>query len=152
MDNYSAVYIGDEEHKNETCGDCHVTNFHNIKGFDVIPSVKEIFFKSENNKSIIKAFASAGYKMRIRGARYYIDAPAEKFSMSPVDGVFDSQKEEIFAHINVSIPRGKHVIYVEAMERNDKWETPASLEINLEGGNLNTAASGNPGLVVFSIK
>ncbi len=72
--------------------------------------------------------------MRVRDARYYIDSPQQKFSMFPVDGTFDSQEEEIFAELNASnITPGKHVIYIEAMERNNKWGLPASTGFTVDG-------------------
>lgn len=145
-DNYNAGYIGDEEHKNEICETCHVSDSHNIKVYDVIPSVKKISIVKENNETILKAIASAGYKMRVRGAIYYIDSPNEKFNMSPVDAVFDSQVEEVLAHIDVTkISPGKHIIYIEAMERDDKWGTPVSLGFTLEGGELRPEEDSNPG-------
>jgi len=133
VDNYSAIFIGDEEHKNGVCENCHVTNLHIIQRLGVTPSVKGISMITQDNKTIIKAFASAGYKMKIRGARYYIDSPQVKFLMSPVDGIFDTQNEEITAQIDVSkISAGKHVIYVEAMERNDKWGVASSISVNID--------------------
>jgi len=133
VDNYSAIFIGDEEHKNGVCENCHVTNVHIIQRLGVTPSVKGISMITQDNKTIIKAFASAGYKMKIRGARYYIDSPQVKFLMSPVDGIFDTQNEEITAQIDVSkISAGKHVIYVEAMERNDKWGVASSISVNID--------------------
>ncbi len=145
IDNYSAVYIGDEEHKNEKCDDCHVSGSHNIISFDVIPSVKKISVVKQNNGTILKAFATAGYKMRVRAARFYIDSPAEKTDMSPVDGVFDSQVEEVSAKINVTkISPGKHVIYIESMERNDKWGTPVSLPFEHNGEELKISEGSDP--------
>ena len=146
-DNYNAIYIGDEEHKNETCEGCHIADSHNIKAFDIIPSVKKVTIIKENNNTILKAFASAGYKMRLRGARYYIDSTEEKLNMSPSDGVFDTQVEEVSAQIDISkISPGKHFIYLEAMERDDKWGTPISLEINLEGEVLKLTEKDNSGI------
>jgi hypothetical protein len=151
IDNYSAVYIGDEEHKNETCVDCHITDSHNLKVFDVLPSVKKISIIKQDNETILMGFASAGYKMKVRGARYYIDSQSDKFSISPVDGVFDSQTEEISARINVSrISPGKHVIYVEAMERDDKWGAPASIEINVEGEEIKLSEENDLGLGILA--
>ena len=83
MDNYGAVYIGDEEHKNEKCGTCHVSNIHEITGLHMTPSVKKISISKENNTNMLRASVSAGYKMKVRGARYYIDTPLEKFGMYP---------------------------------------------------------------------
>ncbi len=137
QDNYNAVYIGDEEHKNEKCEGCHVSNLHKITVYSVLPSVSRLSLQKQDNRTILKASASAGYKMKVRGARYYIDSPSEKLNMQPVDGVFDSRSEEVYAEIDVSkISRGKHVVYVEAMERENKWSTPDSLAVKLENGEL----------------
>ena len=150
VDNYSAIYIGDEEHKDGVCENCHVTNKHSIQRFGVTPSVKEISLITQDNKTIIKAFASAGYKMRIRGARYYIDSPQVKFMMSPEDGIFDTQKEEIVAQINVSkISAGKHVIYVEAMERNNEWGVASSIAVNVDREEINLMAKETPGFSIL---
>ena len=57
--------------------------------------------------------------------------------MYPVDGAFDSQSEEIFADIDVSKnAQGKYIVYVESMERNNKWGDAASLAYTLDNGNL----------------
>ncbi len=133
--NYSAVYIGDEEHKNERCEVCHVSNTHDIIVFrlGLLPAVTNISLVRHDNKTLVKALAVAGYKMKVRDARYYIDSPEEKFKMYPVDGAFDYQREEIFAEIDLSnITPGKHALYVEAMERN-RWGAPASHVFTMEG-------------------
>lgn len=135
--NYSAVYIGDEEHMYERCEACHVLEIHNIIGLNMIPAVREISLKKEDNRTILRSFVLAGYKMKIRDARYYIDSPLEKLRMYPVDGIFDSQVEEVFAEVDVSkISSGKHMMFVEAMERNDEWGIPSSHEFTIEAGNL----------------
>ena len=55
----------------------------------------------------------------------------------PEDGVFDSQREDVFAQINISgLSQGKHLVFVEAMERKDKWGLPSSLEFTIEGLDL----------------
>jgi len=136
-DNYSAPYIGDEPMRNDTCQNCHVVNTHDIVKLFMLPAVKDIALLNQENRTMLKALAVAGNEMRVRGARYYIDSPDEKFNMSPVDGAFDSHSEEIFADINVSkIAPGKHIIYVESMERNNKWGDAASLAFTLGDGNL----------------
>lgn len=137
QDNYGAVYIGDEEHRKEKCEGCHVSNFHEITVYNILPSVDKLSLQKQENKTIIKASALAGYKMKVRGARYYIDSLAEKIAMQPVDGVFDSQTEEVYGEVDVSkISSGKHVIYVESMERDNKWSNPATLAVRLENGEL----------------
>lgn len=138
-DNYGAVYIGDEEHKNGICGSCHVSNIHEIRGLNMMPAVKKISLDKKDNRTILSATVSAGYNMKIRGARYYIDSPVEKSMMYPTDGVFDSMVEDVFAQTDVSkLSPGKHVVYVEAMERNDKWGIASSIEFTIEGGSLKT--------------
>lgn len=150
VENYNAVYIGDEEHKNGVCENCHVTNVHIIQGFGVTPSVKELSLITQDNKTIIKAYALAGYNMKVRGARYYIDSPQEKFIMYPEDGIFDTQKEEIVAQIDVSkISAGKHVIYVEAMERNNEWGVASSIAFNIGEGEIKPDAKETPGFSIL---
>ncbi|MCZ7401091.1 MAG: hypothetical protein O8C61_02595 [Candidatus Methanoperedens sp.] len=150
VDNYSAIYIGGEEHKNGVCENCHVTNIHTIQGFDVRPSVENISVITQGDKTIIKALALAGYKIKVMGGRYYIDSPEETFMMYPEDGIFDSQKEEIVAQINVSkISPGKHIIYVEAMQLNDQWGGASSIAITIEGGKINPEANTTPGFGIL---
>ena len=144
QDNYKAVYIGDEEHKTGMCETCHVSNTHEITGLNMMPAIKKMSLDKEDNIIILSASASAGYNMKIRGARYYIDSPVEKSSMYPVDGVFDSKVEDIFAQIDRSkLSPGKHVVYIEAMERNNKWGIASSIEFTIEGRSLNTQENKN---------
>ncbi len=49
VNNYSAVYIGDEEHKNGICEDCHVSNTHDITGFNTLPYVRNISLLRQDN-------------------------------------------------------------------------------------------------------
>jgi len=150
VDNYSAIYIGDEEHKDGICENCHVTNIHIIQRLGVSPSVKDISLTTQDNKTILKALALAGYKMKVRGARYYIDSPEEKFMMYPEDGVFDTQKEEIVAQIDVSkISAGKHLIYVEAMERNNDWGVASSIALDIGRKEIMPEAKETPGFSIL---
>ncbi|MGB8215915.1 MAG: S-layer protein domain-containing protein [Candidatus Methanoperedens sp.] len=146
-DNYSAPYIGDEPMRNDTCQNCHVVNTHDIIKLFMLPAVKDISLLKEGNRTTLKALAVAGNEMKVRGARYYIDSPDEMFNMSPADGAFDSQNEEVFAYINVSkIAQGKHTVYVESMERNNKWGDAASLAFTLEDGNLSVEGNKKSGM------
>ena len=139
-DNYGAIYIGDEEHRNEKCEACHVPAIHEITGLHMTPGIKKISISKKDNRTILNALVSAGYKMKVRDARYYIDSPQEIIRMYPVDGILDAQSEEIFAEMNVSgLSAGKHIVYVEAMERNNKWGVPSSLEFMVEEGSLKTS-------------
>lgn len=150
QDNYSAVYIGDEEHKNQRCEDCHVSNIHEIIGLHMTPAIKKISIVKEDNMTILKASVSAGVKMKVRDARYFIDSPLEKIRMYPVDGVFDSRIEEIFAQMDLSnLSSGKHVVYVEGMERKDNWGVPSSVEFTIEGGSLKTLENKNASMLTL---
>lgn len=149
--NYNAVYIGDEEHKNEKCETCHVSNIHEIIGLHMTPSVKKTVIAKENNMTILRASVTAGYKMKVRDARYYIDTPLNKSGMSPVDGIFDSQIEDVFARIDISkLSPGKHVVYVEAMERNNNWGVPSSVEFIVEGGSLKVPEAKNTSMLTLA--
>jgi hypothetical protein len=151
QDNYGAVYIGDEEHKNGICFTCHVSNIHEIIRLNMMPAVKKMSLDKEDNRTILRASVSAGYNMKIRDARYYIDSPVEKSSMYPVDGVFDSMVEDIFAQIDTSkMSPGQHVVYVEAMERNDKWGIASSIEFTIEGGSLKTQENKKTGMLTLA--
>ncbi|PWB50771.1 MAG: hypothetical protein C3F06_11985 [Candidatus Methanoperedenaceae archaeon] len=151
LDNFSAIYIGDEEHRNERCETCHVSNIHEITGLHMTPAVKKISLTKEDNRTILRAIVSAGYKMKIRDARYYIDSPPEKFRMAPVDGNFDSQTEDIFAEIDVSnLSSGKHLVFVEAMERNNKWGLPTSFEFTIESGSLKEIENKNTSMLALA--
>lgn len=149
--NYNAVYIGDEEHKNEKCETCHVSNIHQIIGLHMTPSVKKTVITKENNMTILRASVTAGYKMKVRDARYYIDTPLNKSAMSPVDGIFDSQAEDVSARVDLSkLSPGKHVVYVEAMERNNNWGVPSSLEFTIEGGSLKVPETKNTSMLTLA--
>ena len=149
--NYNAVYIGDEEHKNEKCQTCHVSNIHEITGLHMTPSVKKTVITKENNMTILRASVSAGYKMKVRDARYYIDTPLNKSGMSPVDGVFDSQVEDVSARMDLSkLSSGKHVVYVEAMERKNNWGVPSSVEFIVEGGSLKVPETKNTSMLTLA--
>src|SRR5659263_72060 len=150
-DNYGAVYIGDEEHKNEKCEACHVSNIHEITALHMTPSVKKISISKENNTNVLRASVSAGYKMRVRDARYYIDTPLNKSGMFPVDGVFDSQAEDVFAQIDISgLSQGKHRVFVEAMERKNNWGVPSSLEFTIEGQDLKSGEKKNTSMLTLA--
>lgn len=149
--NYNAVYIGDEEHKNEKCETCHVSNIHEITGLHMTPSVKKTVIAKENNMTILRASVTAGYKMKVRDARYYIDTPLNKSGMSPADGVFDSQAEDVFARMDLSkLSSGKHVVYVEAMERKNNWGVPSSVEFIIEGGSLKVPETKNTSMLTLA--
>jgi hypothetical protein len=150
-DNYGAVYIGDEEHKNEKCEVCHVSNIHEITRLHMTPSVKKIVITKENNMTLLKASISSGYKMKVRDARYYIDTPLNKFGMSPADGIFDSQREDVFARMEISgLSAGKHVVFVEAMERKDNWGLPSSLEFTITGSDLKNGGEKRASMVTLA--
>ena len=117
------------------------------------PAIKQISLMKEDNRTILRAIVSAGYKMKIRAARYYIDSPLEKSRMNPVDGIFDSQTEDVFAQIDVSnLSSGKHLVFVEAMERNNKWGIPSSHEFTIEGGNLKEIEKKNTSMLTLAIQ
>jgi hypothetical protein len=145
------VYIGDEEHINGICETCHVSKIHEIIRLNMMPAVKKMSLDKDDNRTTLRAVVSAGYNMKIRDARYYIDSPVEKFRMYPVDGVFDSMVEDIFAQIDVSgLSPGKHVVYIEAMERNGKWGIASSIGFTIEGGSLKPLENKKTGMLPFA--
>ncbi len=127
---YGAIDISDELHASETrCETCHISDSHNVIRFEVSPVIKEpqlsptIAVPGETLK--LAAEANAGYRMKIRAAEYFVDSMGGNRNgtpLKPADGAFDSQKEEIAAEINTTgLPEGEHVIYIHAMERNNRW-------------------------------
>jgi hypothetical protein len=71
--------------------------------------------------------------------------------MYPDDGIFNSQTENIFAQINASnLSSGKHVVFVEAMERNNKWGIPSSLEFTIEAGSLKDIEKKNASMLTLA--
>ncbi|MCZ7362736.1 MAG: S-layer protein domain-containing protein, partial [Candidatus Methanoperedens sp.] len=127
---YGAVDIGEEPHASEKdCEKCHYSGSHNLIRFEVSPVIKELELSQTRVRpgdSIkLVAKANAGYLMRIRAAEYFVDNMGENGKgtpLRPFDGTFDSQKEEITAEINTSgLSIGEHIIYVHAMERNNRW-------------------------------
>ncbi len=68
--------------------------------------------------------------MRLKAAEYFMDSPDKAYPLYPVDGSFDSQLEVVNAEIDTAgLKPGTHIIYVRAMERNNKWGEPASLPL-----------------------
>jgi PGF-pre-PGF domain-containing protein len=79
--------------------------------------------KGETTK--IFAETRAGYMMKIKAAEYFIDAIGVSGKGIPLvtsDGKFDTQSEMVTAEIvNNQFTAGEHVVYIHAMERNNKW-------------------------------
>ena len=139
---YGAIDISGEPHSSETgCETCHIIGSHNLVRFQVTPVIQEAIIshttvgRGDIIDLVIKA--KAGYKMKIRATEYFIDNKSYSGKGSPllpVDGVFDSQNEEMIAHINTTgLSAGEHVIYVHAMERNNSWGEYYSLTFQVLG-------------------
>lgn len=100
-----------------------------MKRYDVYPVIRKAYLSSANitkNETVqLTAQAAAGYRMKIRAVEYFIDEkgmPGKGIPMQPVSGKYDSQMIDVSARIdpaNLSI--GNHIIYVHAMERNNRW-------------------------------
>ncbi|MCG2736152.1 MAG: hypothetical protein L6282_07125, partial [Candidatus Methanoperedenaceae archaeon] len=127
---YDAKYVGDEPHGFEkNCEYCHYWGSHNVVRFQVTPGIKEASISPEKpgkgDKVILVASAHSGYRMSIKAAEYFIDTIGKSgtgMPLEPVDGLFDSQKEDMVAEINTTgIDVGGHVIYIHAMERDNRW-------------------------------
>ncbi|MBU4077106.1 MAG: hypothetical protein KKI06_10455 [Euryarchaeota archaeon] len=127
---YDAKYVGDEPHGLEpNCEYCHYWGSHNVVRFQVTPGIKEASISPEKpgkgDKVILVASAHSGYRMSIKAAEYFIDTIGKSgtgMPLEPVDGLFDSQKEDMVAEINTTgIDVGGHVIYIHAMERDNRW-------------------------------
>ncbi len=127
---YGAIDISDEPHASETsCETCHISDSHDLIRFEVSPVIKEPELSATTVRAgetlKLVAMANAGYRMKIRAAEYFVDNMGSKGKgtpLRPTDGTFDSQKEEITADINTSgLSKGEHVIYIHAMERNNRW-------------------------------
>lgn len=127
---YDARYVGDETHGLEKdCETCHYMGSHNVVRFQVTPGIKAVTLSPEKpcKGDIVNLFAEAhsGHQMTIKNAEYFIDnveLSGNGAQFEPVDGVFDSQREEITARINTTgIAAGGHVIYIHAMERDNRW-------------------------------
>jgi hypothetical protein len=127
---YGAIYVGDEPHGNlSDCGSCHITDTHILKRFQVTPVVKRAVLSNNylNQGDTIEIMAQtvAGYGMRIRAVEYFLDEKGHNGNgtpLNPKDGVFSSQNEEAQAQLNsTNISTGAHVLYIHAMERNNRW-------------------------------
>ncbi len=127
---YDAKYVGDEPHGLEqNCENCHYRGSHNVVRFQVTPGIKEASLSPEKpgkgEKVILVASAHSGYRMTIKAAEYFIDTIGRSgngMPLEPVDGLFDSQKEDAIAEINTTgIDVGDHVIFIHAMERDNRW-------------------------------
>ncbi|MCX9084434.1 MAG: hypothetical protein OIN87_06525, partial [Candidatus Methanoperedens sp.] len=147
---YNATYIGDENHKDlPNCNICHVEDTHKIVKFGVVPGIKDVsvskYQVSIGEKITLKATAVAGFNMKIKAVEYYIDSPEKKITMEPVDGSLDSQKEDLIAQvITAGLKAGEHMIYISAMERNDKWghENSISFIIKEKGAGNSDSENG----------
>ncbi len=136
---FNATYVGDEKHgTQEDCTPCHVTNTHTIRKSNVTPGIMDINISknevSEGETVIINARAGAGHMMRLRAAEYFIDSSDKAYPLYPIDGSFDDQMEEFSFEINTTgMKPGKHLIYVRAMERNNKWGDPVPISLVVRG-------------------
>ncbi len=150
---YGAKSVGDELHGLEqNCENCHYWGSHNIIRFEITPGIKAATLSPEKpvkgEKVILTARAFAGYRMTIKDVEYFIDDSGISGTgthLEPVDGVFDSQKEDVTGVIDTTnIPVGKHVIYIHVMERSDKWSDyyPVDLtivDVSSSSGMLNNS-------------
>jgi hypothetical protein len=145
---FNATYIGDERHGTlEACG-CHAVESHKIIKFNTTPEIRTLSISKEEvnpgEKLVINATAVAGYQMRLRGAEFYIDAHDRSFVMSPVDGSFDEQTENLTAEINTTgLKPGAHSVHVRGMERNNKWGQETTITFVIRDGGISTGKAGS---------
>jgi hypothetical protein len=127
---FGAIFIGDEQHGNlSNCETCHIQESHKLVRFDMNPVIRSAWFSSLNvtKGETTKIFAEtrAGYMMKIRAAEYFIDTigiSGKGIPLATSDGKFDTQSEMVTAEIvNNQFTAGEHVVYIHAMERNNKW-------------------------------
>jgi hypothetical protein len=140
---FGAIYVGDEPHGNQSnCESCHVEGTHTLKRFQVTPVIKDaVISKKEVNTGEtvnITAEAIAGYDMRIRAVEYFLDktgVPGNGTSLKPLDGTFNSQVEQVTAELNTTnISTGAHIIYIRAMERNNRWGDFSQVNFSINSG------------------
>ncbi|VVB85238.1 Cytochrome c7 c [uncultured archaeon] len=140
---FGAIYVGDEPHGNQSnCESCHIEGTHTLKRFQVTPVVKDaVISKKEVNTGEtvnITAEAIAGYGMRIRAVEYFLDKtgiPGNGTSLKPLDGAFNSQIEQVTAELNTTnISTGAHIIYIRAMERNNRWGDFSQVNFSITSG------------------
>jgi hypothetical protein len=128
---FDAINISDEPHAaEENCESCHIVNSHILKRFEVFPVIKEANLSndpkiSQNEMVRLVTKATAGYKMKIRAVEYFIDEkglPGKGIPMVLLSGNNNSQIKDAEAYLNTQdISNGSHVIYIHAMERNNRW-------------------------------
>lgn len=127
---YGAKNISDEPHGYfSACELCHMPSSHEIIRPQMLPSISEANLSQTviNSGESVKLIATAagGIGMKIRSAEYFIDTtgnPGYGIRLKPVDGVFDSQIKQVVTEINsTNISIGTHIIYVHAMERDNRW-------------------------------
>lgn len=155
---FNAINIGDELHGYEpNCESCHIRDSHNIMRFEVNPVIKEAALSKikEGKKESVQLTAEArgGYKMKIRGAEYFLDNKSESgtgIPLLPVDGTFDSQSEGVASVVDTSrFPAGDHRIYIHAMERNDKWGDYYQVNFTTASDGSLVVASPAPGIIAL---
>ncbi len=162
---FEAMNISEEPHAAENnCESCHFIKSHILKRFAVSPVIKEAYLSektniTQNQTVRLVAEAIAGYKMKIRVVEFFIDEkglPGKGIPMAPFFGKNDSQTRAVEAYINTSnISIGSHVIYIHAMERNNRWGDYYSLSLNVTATLDSTLDSTrtnkeSPGLVIGS--
>lgn len=127
---YGAIYVGDELHGNLTgCRTCHVVETHILKRFQVTPVIMKADLSRKDvpqgNIFRLTAKTVAGYDMRIRAAEYFIDEKGitgKGTPLYPSDRAFTSQNEKVEGIIETAnLSLGPHILYVHAMERNNRW-------------------------------
>jgi hypothetical protein len=113
-----------------------------LKRFQVTPVIKDaVISKKEVNAGEtvnITTEAIAGYGMRIRAVEYFLDKtgiPGNGTPLKPLDGTFNSQVEQVTAELNTTnISTGAHIIYIRAMERNNRWGDFSQVNFSINSG------------------
>jgi hypothetical protein len=163
---YGAVNLSDEAHGYfSACELCHMPRSHEIIRPQMLPSISEANLSRTviNSTESVKltATAAGGIGMKIRSAEYFIDtkgSPGYGIPLKAVDGVFDSQVEQLATEINTSgISTGTHIIYIHSMERNNTWGEfyPVNFTIVSDaqgaGQNKKNAADLDLGSIIISL-
>ncbi len=161
---YGAKNLSDEAHGYfSSCELCHMPRSHEIIRPRMLPSISEANLSRTviNSGESVKLTATAegGIGMKIRSAEYFIDttgSPGHGIPLIPIDGVFDSQIKQVVTEINTSgISIGTHIIYIQAMERDNRWGEfyPVNFTIVSQGAGQNkkNAADLDLGSIIISL-
>ncbi|MGP8322689.1 MAG: multiheme c-type cytochrome [Methanosarcinaceae archaeon] len=131
---YGAVDLSNEAHGQvEDCNKCHAADYPGLHVINVFePAIPYIIRVNVSPVTVMPGdpvtvdfTAIAGWNMQVKAVEYFIDvkgSPGTGTQIMSVDGTFDQQEEDgTFTIDTDGLGPGEHTIYIQAMERDNKW-------------------------------